>query len=1304
LRTILGDTVLPQDRDQVALSADGILSTDRDEFLAALETGHWEVAINAYGGEFLEGFESGEPAFDRWADAERVRLRARYQEALLAAGESALADGRLSDALDHANRLTTTAPYDESAALFSANTLVAAGKSRQAVTTLRQFIDRIRDEFDLAPSATLRALVERLERHGARDQQTPSSGISAEPGKAPFVGRESELARMLALISGLKHERGATVLLEGEAGIGKSRLLEEFADRARNLGGVLLLRGREAGLGGVLPYAGLVDALRPIVRASGVAGASKHLLAEAARLLPELRDAFDLPAASPIEDETGRLRFFEGIAALIDAAAYERPVCVIVDDMHHASPSTIDLFVYLSRRLHESPVLFIASYRTERVVGAAVERLRALSDVDGNASTSIALGAFDDHESLALARAVLRGVGRTTDADVDRVVRASGGRPFAILELARRTASGTPTTELPASLRDILWARFQALSPSQRRTFFAASLLERSANLRVLAAAAHLPEAAAYEAVEVLLRLGYLRATDDGYAVAHDVTQGFLVDASGLAGRAVLASWAADALAAEHDASDAELASLYAMAGRAGDAFIRARAAAFAAAAIGASSEVARLLGIALTFAPTDAARREVDSLLTAFGRTRLTLPGARDHGASADLAPSVESTPVADDNAVRDDDVSFSRAEPAPPTDVRSRRSLWRPASTRQWVVSIAASLAIALAGYYARPIVLARASTRNVSDTLVLTERDARGRAALELIRNPRRERSTGTPIAAAAGLFAPAWLDSLASPWTGGLVSPDRQRVALQRVTPEGEQLLVVGVDRRDTSLVSTTPGDNIGLAWSPDSRSLLVSRSRLLVDGSLDTDLWRVTIGAPALAVPIDTSSSRAVAEAAWSPTGDRVAWVARVGSQRQRDVFVSRADGSDVLNVSSNSADDYELAWSPDGSLLAFTSQRDGGGSRLYVYDFDNKRLWPISDRSGESHAVFSPDGRSIAFEAVRDGDRAVYARPSLGGTPKRLTPAGRQFSIASWSGGRPQFIDRLRIVGPRSIAVGDTARLGFIALTPANSPLRDVPVQWSVQGREATQLQSNAADSASMISVVARGTGSARVIASIPGWRADTLTLLVSSNQALHFNDSFARIDSSWLPLGVPLPRTGRTSDGAPAVFPNGDLEWDSGLLLRSAMALRPGLHASVRVTAPFTGRPSATTLMLGFVAAAAEGSIDRRAPQFTPLVTVAWDGASGNLTYSVGPENFSEPAAATGAGDRHTIDVSVGADRSVVFAIDGTQRWKSSLSFLGSTGEETVAQWWMGGRATGSSVAISNVTLDQPAPRARSR
>jgi hypothetical protein len=102
---------------------------------------------------------------------------------------------------------------------------------------------------------------------------------------------------------------------------------------------------------------------------------------------------------------------------------------------------------------------------------------------------------------------------------------------------------------------------------------------------------------------------------------------------------------------------------------------------------------------------------------------------------------------------------------------------------------------------------------------------------------------------------------------------------------------------------------------------------------------------------------------------------------------------------------------------------------------------------------------------------------------------------------------------------------------------------------------------------------------------------------------------------------------------------------------------------------------------------------IDRTAPRLNSVVGVQWDGASGNLVYSVGQESSSESAAGLGSSASHLIEISAHAD-AVTFSVDGQVRWQSSLKYVGA-GSASPVQLWIGGRATMANVAVSNVVVD---------
>jgi len=1291
LRTALGEELVPPDRDRVVLAQSASLGVDRDDLISALEREDVVTAAALYRGDFLEGFDVGEPLFDSWVDAERLRLRSRFQTTLRKGAEASLSSGRWLEALQLVQRLTSIAPYDEAGALLEANILVAAGRSGEAVASLRRFSQLLREQLDLQPSPRVTELLGRVERTDSRPV------IEASPRKTtslPFVGREAALGRLMGAIRSLGEERGATVLIEGPAGIGKSRLAEELLNRARSTGRLLVLRGRERPLSANLPYASIAEALRGVLKAPGVSGTGRHLLSEAARILPELRDSFDLPEPSPIADEGGRIRFFEGVAALLDAAAYEQPICMVFDDMHNASSSSLELLAYLAARLQTSPVCILVAYRRDAGSEATSERLAALAVQDPSRDSAeqnrIRLGRLDGDEIRRLISAMVSSLGVEDQVDIDRIATIADGNPMRAIELARRALDGDSPINTPSRLRDVLWARFQRTSPSQRRVFFAASLLQRRSSLRLLAAAAHLPETAALEAAETLESFGLITEEGDGFVVPHDFALDFVSDASGLAGRALLAGWAADALAAERNATGAELAHLYAMAGQPAPAFVNARRGAFESAAAGADAEVHRLLDLAFTLAPDRSARSEIEAMLAAFGAGRRLLAVPASVVAPPVAAPHV----VAATPDLREPPAASAPSTP-PVAEPQRRKSFATP--RLYWLTGILVAATVLLVWQRES---IARAGHRSLVDSLLVVERGADPNAAASVVTGS----LTGAPVRLASVDREPSpWTDALPRPWAHPVPSPNGRWVAIERMTDSGTDVFLLQHDTLARIPVAVGGGDDAIMDWSPDGGALLVRRGRSLADGSFDADLWAYLVGdTPPRAIAIDTGASRSVQEARWSPDGTRIAWVAQSGQEHQQDVFVSRADGSAVENLTSNPAEDYHISWSSDGSLLAFTSDRFGNPD-LFAIEFEgaNRRLWTLTrSQYPEDHAVFSPDDRYVAFQSTRDSDASVYVMPALGGTVTRVTPAGRQYSLGGWRGrATPQFVDRFRIIGPSSVTVGDSIGISLLGVDRSGAPRLPDDARVALLDPTIADFVPVDQDVANSHRFAFKGkrTGVARIVAAIPGWRYDTLFVHVVGTAAGLLVDDFRTgvQDARWLVLGRPLPTVKQDADGKPALFPNGDLQWQSGLLSRDVFPLRKPLEASAVLSAPFSQRALPAALMeMALVADARDDSFDRVAPQLQEIAGIAWDGESSRFIYSVGVESKADPLSLIGSGPSHAVRISIDASGNVSFFVDSRLRWTSSLRFLGNVGEPR-ARIWIGGRATASG-AFSSVRVTQ--------
>ena len=280
--------------------------------------------------------------------------------------------------------------------------------------------------------------------------------------KTAFVGRAAELGKLAHALEAAQAGSGATVLVAGEAGIGKTRLASEIAGRARDTG-VEVLLGRSIDLVGTeLPYQPFAEALRP---------------------LGERRPADGQAAGS-------QLRVFEETLALLTDHAAVTPVLLMLEDLHWADTSTLDLVVFLAHNLAGCPVLLLATYRADEFSSA--ERMRRLADGVRRSGSGLILqlGPLAHEELTALLTA-------HTDASVpatltDVIVARSEGNPFFAEELL--AAAGDQSSELPSRLRDLLLQRVARLGPAAQSVLRLAAAAGRAVGYPLLRALTALPE------------------------------------------------------------------------------------------------------------------------------------------------------------------------------------------------------------------------------------------------------------------------------------------------------------------------------------------------------------------------------------------------------------------------------------------------------------------------------------------------------------------------------------------------------------------------------------------------------------------------------------------------------------------------------------------------------------------------------------------------------------------------------------------------------------------------------------------
>jgi DNA-binding CsgD family transcriptional regulator len=353
------------------------------------------------------------------------------------------------------------------------------------------------------------------------------AGVSRRVSSPRFIGRQSELRRLGEALSAAAGGEPSLVLIAGEAGVGKTRLIDEFAGRVRAEGNRVLTGGcLELGEEG-LPFAPIVEALRALIVEVGRDAAIRLLgpgRADLVRLAPGLGDA------EPSEDVTGQgaqSRLFEHILGLLARLGVDRPLVFVLEDIHWADRSTRDLLLFLVRNLHAERVLAVATYRSDELHRRHPLR-PLLSELGRHAAVEqLELGRFDRDELAEQIAAIL-------DAPpdglvVDQLYVRSDGNPFFAEELV---ASGVDATgRLPATLQEIITARVDRLAEPSRDVIRTMSVIGRRADHDLLARLTGRQQLDFLEAVREAVDERLIMPTDGTNGPAYEFRHGLVAEA-----------------------------------------------------------------------------------------------------------------------------------------------------------------------------------------------------------------------------------------------------------------------------------------------------------------------------------------------------------------------------------------------------------------------------------------------------------------------------------------------------------------------------------------------------------------------------------------------------------------------------------------------------------------------------------------------------------------------------------------------------------------------------------------------------
>ncbi|HXQ54500.1 MAG TPA: AAA family ATPase, partial [Actinomycetes bacterium] len=309
-------------------------------------------------------------------------------------------------------------------------------------------------------------------------------GVARRVSSPVLVGRDAEVAQLRAALELAAAGRPATVVVAGEAGVGKTRLVAELLGEAAGRGAVALTGGCLDVGEGVLAYAPLVEALRPLPSVTEPAELERVLggaRAELARLVPELgspAEAGGTSASAPLAPT----RLFELLLGVLHRLAETGPLLVVVEDLHWADQSTRDLLGFLVRNLRGG-VALVLTYRSDELHRRHPLRpFLAELDRSGRAER-LELGRLGRRDLAGLLTGIL---GEPAPPPlVGEVLARSEGNPFFAEELLAAHLDGT---RLPSVLRELVLARVQALSEPAQRVLEVAAVAGTRVDHELLAA------------------------------------------------------------------------------------------------------------------------------------------------------------------------------------------------------------------------------------------------------------------------------------------------------------------------------------------------------------------------------------------------------------------------------------------------------------------------------------------------------------------------------------------------------------------------------------------------------------------------------------------------------------------------------------------------------------------------------------------------------------------------------------------------------------------------------------------------
>ncbi|HEV3089147.1 MAG TPA: AAA family ATPase [Candidatus Elarobacter sp.] len=492
---------------------------------------------------------------EEWLDAERERLKGLHRMLLAALVAKLRAAREYAAALSAAHALLQHDPFREDALRSALLIRYESGDRAGALAEYERFAGALRDELDTAPMAETVALYEAILRDDVaadinaaprdadeRFAERPSKRSVRErfadgPAALPFVGRAAELDALRERWNAAAAGSGALILIGGEAGVGKTRLVRELVAACEAQGA--LVHAASTTFPETTPYQPFVALLRLAVPLAASVAVDPLWLSAIAALVPTVAEyAAELPPLTALDPARERLRLFEACVNLWTAIAARRPLVLVVEDLQSAGAATLALLEHLARRAQRARILIVATYREDELdLGHALRALRRRLEHDG-AAARLALPRLSREAVETLLHALAGGESH----ELARALHArSEGNPFFLEEMLRDLAEtghvriverrwsfgALEESPVPPALRDAVGARIARLDKHAATLAEAAAVIGRAFDVELLRETTGWTEATVMDALNGLLDRRIVSESAPhgafGYAFTHDL-------------------------------------------------------------------------------------------------------------------------------------------------------------------------------------------------------------------------------------------------------------------------------------------------------------------------------------------------------------------------------------------------------------------------------------------------------------------------------------------------------------------------------------------------------------------------------------------------------------------------------------------------------------------------------------------------------------------------------------------------------------------------------------------------------------